>query len=295
MHILIADRFDAELPRRLAAFGTVSESLDDIAAAELLIVRSKTRCDAALIARAPNLKLVIRGGVGLDNVDQTAAAARGIAVRNTPRASAIAVAELAMALLLAIPTRLVEGHVGMAGGQWLKSQLSRTELHGKTLGLLGLGNIGRQVARRARAFGMRVLAHDPYLDTSEDATLLPVLDELLAAADYVSLHLPLNDQTRGILGAEALARLRPGAAIVNTGRSDCVDLDAVAAALRAGRLRAYATDVWPSDPPPPDCPLLTAPGVIMTPHLGASSAENLARIGDEIVALVSAYRREETP
>lgn len=289
MHILIADAFDAKLPERLAAFGSVSSDMATLGEANALLVRSKTKVDADLLAKAPNLKLVIRGGVGMDNVDKKLCAEKGIKAVNTPRASSVAVAEMAMAFMVAIPARLIEADVSMKEGKFLKSELKRTELFKKTLGLIGAGNIATEVAKRAQAFGMEVIAYDPYLKEHPIARLVS-LDELAAKADVISMHLPLTDETRGMINADFLAKAKDGLILVNTGRGKCiVDAD-VAAALASGKLRAYGTDVWPSDPPPADCPLLTAPNVFMAPHIGASSKENLGRIGDEVVLILQDFK-----
>ena len=289
MHILIADAFDAKLPERLKPFGEVSSDLATLGTAEVLLVRSKTKVDADLLAKAPNLKLVIRGGVGMDTVDKKLCAEKGVKAVNTPRASSVAVAEMAMAFMVAIPARLIEAHTSMKAGQFLKSELKRTELFKKTLGLVGAGNIATEVAKRAQAFGMEVIAYDPYLKAHPVAQLVS-LDELAARADVISLHLPLTDETRGMINAAFLAKTKDGLILINTGRGKCiVDAD-VAAALASGKLRAYGTDVWPSDPPPADCPLLSAPNVFMAPHIGASSKENLGRIGDEVVLILQDFK-----
>jgi len=289
MHILIADAFDAKLPERLAAFGTVSGDLATLPQATVLLVRSKTKVDADLLAKAPNLKLVIRGGVGMDNVDKKLCAEKGVKAVNTPRASSVAVAEMAMAFMVAIPARLIEAHTSMKEGKFLKSELKRTELFQKTLGLVGAGNIATEVAKRALAFGMEIIAYDPYLKEHPIARLVS-LDELAAKADVISLHLPLTDETRGMVNAALLAKMKDGLILINTGRGKCVVDADLAAALQSGRLRAYGTDVWPSDPPPADCPLLSAPNVIMAPHLGANSKENLGRIGDEVVLILQEFK-----
>lgn len=286
MKILIADAFDARLPERLAAFGEVWTDPARLADAEVLLVRSKTKVTREYLQGAPNLKLVIRGGVGLDNVDKAACTERGIEVMNTPQASSVAVAELAMALMLAVPNQLIVAHNGMVEGKFLKNEIKRTELFRKTLGLLGVGLIGTEVAKRAAAFGMDVLAYDPFLTAHPIAKLVP-LDELLGRADYVSLHTPLTDQTRGLIDAAAIAKMKDGVILVNTGRGKVVVEPDLADALRSGKVRAYATDVWYSDPPDPSCPLLSAPNVLMTPHIGASSKENLGRIGDVVVEILS--------
>ena len=286
MKILIADAFDASLPGRLAQFGEVFDDMARLGEAEVLLVRSKTKVTKEMLEGAPHLKLVIRGGVGLDNVDKEACKARGIEVKNTPQASSVAVAELAMALMLAVPNRLVEAHNGMKEGKFLKKELKRTELFQKTLGLLGIGMIGTEVAKRAKAFGMKVIAYDPFVLNHEHAHLKPSMEEVFKEADYISIHTPLTDQTQGMLNKDAFAKMKKGVILVNTGRGKVVAEEDLAEALKSGQVGAYATDVWYSDPPDPSCPLLKAPNVLMTPHIGASSKENLLRIGDCIVEIL---------
>jgi D-3-phosphoglycerate dehydrogenase len=289
MHILIADAFDAKLPERLKPFGTVSSDMATLGEAQVLLVRSKTKVDAELLAKAPNLKLVIRGGVGMDNVDKKLCAEKGVKAMNTPRASSVAVAEMAMAFMVAIPARLIEAHTSMKEGKFLKSELKRTELFKKTLGLVGAGAIASEVAKRAQAFGMEVIAFDPFLKEHPIARLVS-LDELAAKADVISLHTPLTDETKGMINAALIAKMKDGVILINTGRGKCIVEADVVAALASGKLRAYGTDVWPSDPPPADCPLLSAPNVFMAPHIGASSKENLGRIGDEVVLILQDFK-----
>ena len=289
MLILVSDAFDASLPGRLERFGEVTDDKSRLPDANVVLIRSKTKCTREYMDGAPNLKLIIRGGVGLDNVDLVYAREKNITVRNTPKASSIAVAELAFALMIAVPNHIVAGHNGMKDGKWLKKELKRTELHGKTLCLVGVGNIGTEVARRAIAFGMKVKAYDKFITESQYAELTDSLTNALDGADYVSLHTPLTDETRGMINTEAINVMKDGAVLINTGRGGCVDADAVTAALQSGKLKAYATDVWPSDPPPEDYPLLKAPNVIMTPHIGASSKENLLRIGDEVESIITEF------
>jgi len=290
MKILIADAFDAKLPERLAAFGEVSSDMATLGEANVILVRSKTKVNADLVAQAPNLKLVIRGGVGMDNVDKKLCAEKGIKAVNTPKASSVAVAEMAMAFLVAIPARLIEAHTSMKDGKFLKNELKRTELFKKTLGLIGAGAIATEVAKRAQAFGMKVIAFDPFLKEHPIATLVGSLEELAAQADVISMHTPLTDETKGMINAALIAKMKDGVIIVNTGRGKCVVETELVAALESGKVRAYGTDVWPSDPPPADCPILTAPNVFMAPHLGASSKENLGRIGDEVVAILTEFK-----
>jgi len=288
MKILISDAFDPSLPGKLTAFGEVTDDKDKVAEVDVVLVRSKTKCDRAYIDRAKKLRLIIRGGVGLDNIDVDYARSKGIQVFNTAEASAVAVAELAFALMIAVPSRLVDGHVSMTQRKWLKKELKRTELMGKTLGLIGAGNIGTELARRALAFGMRVIAYDPLLKGHELVELVR-LEELFGQADYLSLHVPLTDETRGMINRETIATMKDGVVIVNTARGKCVAEADVAEALKSGKLRAYATDVFYSDPPDPACPLYDAPNVVMTPHIGASSTENLLRIGDVVVHILEDF------
>lgn len=291
MKILIADAFDAALPGRLAEFGEVFTDMSRLADAEVLLVRSKTNVNRELLERAPCLKLVIRGGVGTDNIDKVACKERGIEVLNTPKASSVAVAELTMALMLAIPNRLVEAHNSMKAGKFLKNELKRSELFGKTLGLIGVGLIGTEVAKRAAAFGMKVIGYDPVVASHPVAEIKGSLDEVLEQADYISLHVPLTDGTRGMINASTIAKMKNGVVIINTGRGKCIVEEDLAAALESGKVAAYATDVWYSDPPDPSCPLLSAKNVLMTPHIGASTKENLARIGDEVVEILRRFSR----
>ncbi|UCE18348.1 MAG: hydroxyacid dehydrogenase [Gemmatimonadota bacterium] len=292
MKILISDAFDPSLPQRLKAFGDVTDDTSQLPEADVVLVRSKTKCTKEYIERAPNLKLIIRGGVGLDNVDLEYATSKGIEVRNTPEASSVAVAELAFALMLAVSNRIVEAHNSMVTGEWAKKQMKRSELMGKTLGLIGVGRIGTVVANRARAFGMYVIGYDCYVEYS-DLVELKSLDEVLASSDYISLHVPLCLDTEGMINKETIAKMKDGVIIINTGRGKCVVEDDLAAALESGKVRAYATDVWYSDPPAEDCPLLKAPNVIMTPHIGASTKENLLRIGDQIVEILKEHQQKQ--
>ncbi len=287
MLIYIADAFDAGLPQKLAKFGEVTDDPARLADADVVLIRSKTKATKEYIDSASKMKLIVRGGVGIDNIDSAYAATKGIMVRNTPKASAIAVAEQAFALMIAVPNHLITAHNAMAlEGKFLKKELKRTELYGKTLCLIGMGNIAVEVAKRAAAFGMKVKAYRKSGQPSEFAEVKSTLQEALAGADYISLHTPLTDETRGMINKSTIAMMKDGVVIVNTGRGKCVVPEDLVEALTSGKVRAYATDVWPSDPPPPDYPLLKAPNVIMAPHLGASTKENLLRIGLEVEAML---------
>ncbi len=288
MKILISDAFEASLPGKLEVFGEVTTDKDQYVDADVVLVRSKTMCRMDYIDEAKNLRLIIRGGVGLDNIDVEYARSKGIQVFNTAEASAVAVAELAFALMISVPTRLVEGHVRMKEKVWAKKALKRTELLGKTLGLIGAGNIGTVLAHRAIAFGMRAITYDPMI-TNHECCELVELDELLAQADYISMHVPLTAITEGMINAFSIAKMRDGVVIINTSRGKIVVENDMVAALEANKVRAYATDVFYTDPPSEDCPLYDAPNVIMTPHIGASSAENMGRIGDVIVRILEKF------
>lgn len=292
MLILVADRFDPSLAGRLEEFGEVSTDLTRLAEAEILLVRSKTKCTREFLEGAPHLKLIIRGGIGLDSIDLDVARLKGISVRNTPRASAVAVAELTFSLMLAAASRLVEANNSMVAGEWKKSELKRTELFGKRLCLVGLGSIATEVARRAVTFGMEVCGVRGSNRSHEVVRVVDRLEDALSGADYVSLHVPANDETTGIINKATLAAMKEGVILVNTARAACVVAEDVAAALANRHVRCYAADVWPEDPPAPSYPLLHAPNVIMTPHIGANSAENLTRIGEEVYNAVSHYLRE---
>jgi len=286
MKILISDAFDAGLPKRLEQLGEVTS---DLGQAQVLLIRSKTKVTKEYLEQTPNLKLVIRGGVGLDNVDKDACKARGIEVMNTAAASSVSVAEMAMAFMVAIPARLIEAHTAMKAGQFPKNELKRTELFKKTLGLVGAGAIASEVAKRAVAFGMKVIAYDPFL-SSHPLAELKTLDEVLAQSDVISIHTPLTDQTKGMFNAGTIAKMKDGVIIVNTARAKVVVEQDLAEALKSGKVRAYGTDVWFSDPPAPECPLLAAPNVFMAPHIGGSSKENLLRIGDIVVEILSKFK-----
>lgn len=289
MLILISDPFDPSLEGKLAQYGEVTTDPDRLAEADIVLVRSKTKCDREFIDRAPNLKMIVRGGVGTDNIDKVCCAEKGIMVHNTPKAPSIAVAELAFALMLTVPNHIVKANESMRMGQWLKKELKRTELHGKTLGLVGIGHIAQAVAVRAKAFGMHVIAYDKYVESSRLAVLKKSLEEMVAEADYISLHVPLTDETLHMINADVIALMKDGVVIINTGRGRTVKTADLIPALEAGKVAAYATDVWPKDPPDADYPLLKAPNVFMSPHLGASSKESLLRIGDEVCEKIAAF------
>lgn len=287
MVILLADAFLPDLPKRLAAFGEVTQDMGRVGEAEVMIVRSKTKVGKDVIDKAPKLKFVIRGGVGVDTIDVPYAESKKIKVTNTPEASSVAVAELAFSMMLALASRICEADASMKQGKWLKKDLERTELMGKTLGLVGIGRIAREVALRAKAFGMEVIAFDKFVPKSDVAAMVS-LEEVWAKSDYISLHVPLTDETKGMINTAAIAKMKKGVRVVNTCRGQVVSEEDVAAALADGRLGGYGADVFYSEPPE-GSPLLSAPRTVLAPHLGASTEENLARLGDCIVDRMKEY------
>jgi D-3-phosphoglycerate dehydrogenase len=290
MKILISDPFHASLPDRLAKYGEVFDDKARIAEAEAILVRSKTKCTKEFIDEMPNLKLIIRGGVGIDNIDVEYAKEKGIQVRNTPEASSIAVAEVAMALMLAVSNRILFCHEGMCLGEWRKKEVRRAELYNKTLGVVGMGRIGTEVAKRAVAFGMRIIAYDAYVAKS-DLAEMKSLDEVLAESDYLSLHTPLTQETNGMVDKNFISKMKDGAILVNTCRGKCVIEEDIVEALESGKMAGYGNDVWYSDPPE-DTALTTAPNTVLLPHVGASSKENLLRIGDICVEIFEEFTNE---
>lgn len=251
-----------------------------LVAASAVVIRSASTVDAEFLERAPALRAVARAGVGLDNVDIDAATRRGVAVVNTPGGNATAAAEHTLALMLALARHVPAAHGTMAGGGWDRHRFVGVELSGKILGVLGLGRVGALVARRAQAFGMEVWGHDPYL-SDERARSLGIrkaeLDEIFPAADVLTLHLPLMDSTRGLIGPKNIEKMKQGALLVNCARGGLVDEAALAEALRSGRLGGAGLDVFGSEPPE-DSPLLGLPNVVHTPHLGASTREAKANV-----------------
>ncbi len=296
--ILISDGLSSEGLNRLRAAAEAVEGADlaALGSVDAWIVRSRTQVTAeALQAAGSRLKVVGRAGVGVDNIDLAAARARGVVVVNAPQAATIAVAEHALGLMLALARQIPQADASMRRGEWTKAELTGSELAGKTLGLIGVGRIGAALAERAQALGMSVLGYDPLLppEAIRGHQAEPVtLPELLAAADYLSLHVPLNDQTRGLLGAQALAAVKHGARLICTARGGLVDETALLDALDDGRLAGAALDVFEVEPPGASR-LVTHPKVISTPHIAAQTAEAQARAAVDVAAEVLAALRGE--
>lgn len=302
MKIVIADPLPGSVADLLRREGWTVDSRADrsggeleaaLADAEGVIVRSATRVDAALLAAAPRLRVIARAGTGVDNVDLEAASRRGVLVLNAPGANSISVAEHACALMLALARSVSRADALMKDGRWEKKSLQGAELRGKTLGLVGLGRIGREVVRRARAFEMHIVAHDPYI-TSQIASDLDVelvsLDRLCELADFISLHVPSTAGTRQLLNGERLARCKPGVRIVNTARGSLIDEPALAAALTSGHVAGAGLDVFETEPPASTA-LTGLPQVVATPHIAASTKEAQELVGLEAASCVRDFLR----
>jgi len=259
--------------------------------ADALIVRSAVQVNAELLSKARKLRVIGRAGVGVDNIELEPATRQGIAVMNTPGANAVAVAEHTLAMMLAMARHLCRADALTHAGKWEKKSLQGTELRGKTLGIVGLGRIGMEVARRARAFGMTVIAHDPFVSpvvAKQQEIRMGTLDEVYAAADYLTLHVGLTPQTMGIINAESLKKMKRGARLVNCARGELVDEAALALALKQGHL-AGAVFVFIIQQPPRDSPLLALENVILTPHIGGSTFEAQEAVGYQIAQQVKEY------
>jgi D-3-phosphoglycerate dehydrogenase / 2-oxoglutarate reductase len=259
-----------------------------VADADALLVRSATTVDAEVLAAAPKLKIVARAGVGLDNVDVDAATARGVLVVNAPTSNIHSAAEHALALMLSAARQIPAADATLREHSWKRSSFSGAEIFGKTVGVVGLGRIGQLVAARLAAFGTHIVAYDPYVSQARAAQLgieLLSLDELLARADFISVHLPKTPETAGLFGKEALAKTKPGVIIVNAARGGLIDEQALADAITSGHVRAAGLDVFATEPCT-DSPLFELPQVVVTPHLGASTAEAQDRAGTDVAASV---------
>ncbi len=273
--------------------GLKPEELEEIIAGyDALAVRSATKVTARLLERATRLQVVGRAGVGVDNVDLDAATRRGVVVMNTPGGSSVTVAELTVAHMLALARHVPQATASVKAGKWEKKRFQGHELAGKTLGVVGIGNIGSVVVNRCQGLGMRVVAYDPFIGAEAAAKLgvsLVSLDELWGRADVVSLHVPLTEQTRNLVNARTLARMKKGALLVNCARGGVIDEQALADALASGHLGGAALDVFEKEPVPPDHPLLRLDGFICTPHLGASTEEAQAAVAVAIAEQIAQF------
>ncbi len=304
--ILVADELDSAAIEMLRDHGFAPRIATGLGESELcaaivgvraLVVRSATKVTRRVLEAADVLELVGRAGVGVDNVDCAAATERGVIVMNTPEGNTITTAELAIALMVSLARHVPLADRRVRAGSWSKKGLLGTELAGKTIGVVGLGRIGRVVAERAAGLSMNVIAADPYLSqTGAGSPLAGVelieLDQLLARADFVSLHVPLSESTRNLISRDRIARMKKGARLINAARGGLVDERALADALAAGHLAGAALDVLSEEPPPPDHPLLAREDVIFTPHLGASSQEAQYKVAVAIAEQIALYFEE---
>lgn len=276
------------LPKRLSE----SELIPYAAEAEAMVVRSETKVTRGVIAAAPKLRVVGRAGVGVDNVDVDAATQRGIVVMNTPSGNTISTAELTFSMLMALARKIPQAHGSMKSGEWNRKAFQGVELYNKTLGILGMGRIGSEVARRAIAFGMRVLAYDPYLALSRAKALqveMVELDELYARSDFITVHMPMSDETKGMINTAAFAKMKKGVRVLNCARGGILNEVDLVEALKSGKVAGAALDVYEVEPPPGEFPLREMPQVIMTPHLGASTEEAQENVGIEVAEAITDY------
>jgi D-3-phosphoglycerate dehydrogenase len=297
--IVIAEKISASAVDQLKEPGWLVLTSDQIEgrlnaeleSADALIVRSAVQADAALLSHATKLRVIGRAGVGVDNIDLDAATRKGIAVMNTPGANAVAVAEQALGMMLAMARHLCRADTLMHAGKWEKKSLQGTELRGKTLGIAGLGRIGMEVARRARAFGMELVAHDPFVSTAVAKELgirCISIDELYASADYITLHVGLTPQTTGMINASAIRKMKKGVRLVNCARGELVNETDLVQALKDGHVKAAALDVF-NEEPLQNSPLQALDNVILTPHIGGSTHEAQEAVGVQIAQQVREY------
>jgi D-3-phosphoglycerate dehydrogenase len=289
---LLRQDFEVDVRTDLAG-GGLAEAIRPY---DALVVRSQTTVGADILAAASNLKVVARAGIGLDNIDVEAATRRGILVVNAPQSNILSAAEHTMALLLALARSLPQANGSLRGGAWERERFQGVEVHGKTLGIVGLGQVGRMVAQRALAFGMRLIAYDPYVSRERarqlSVELMPDLGALLVQADFVTVHLPRTADTERLIGERELALMKEGARLVNTARGGIVDEAALESALRSGRLAGAALDVFATEPVTSH-PLFELENVVVTPHLGASTAEAQDKAGAAIAEMVRLALRGE--
>ncbi len=270
-----------------------AELLPVIAGAHAVVVRSETKITKKVLEAATQLKVVGRAGVGVDNVDVEAATARGVVVMNTPGGNTVTTAELTFFMLGALARKIPAAHATMVGGKWDRKVFQGSELCGKTLGVLGAGRIGTEVAKRALAFGMRVLAYDPFLSEARarqlgiEAVLEP--DVIYRESDFITVHMPVTKETRGMINAASIAKMKPGVRVVNCARGEIVNEDDLLAALQSGKVGGAALDVFSVEPLPAEHPFRKLPNVVLTPHLGASTEEAQEKCGIEVAEIITGF------
>lgn len=302
MKVLICDKTEKEYIEQMRAAGLTVDVRDDITPEELpnvlpaydaMVVRSRTKVRQPLIDVCPNLKVIVRGGVGLDTIDHEYAKSKGIAVMNTPLASSASVAELAIGYMFALARNIYRATSTMKAEKWDKKSFEGDEIGGKVLGIIGLGNIGKETARRAMALGMTVIAYDPFASPAEGVRKVS-LDELLAQSDYISIHAPKTKETTNMIAAEQIAKMKNGVRIINCARGGIVNEEALYEALSSGKISGAALDVF-AEEPPTDWKLMKLDNVLASPHIGASTREAQARIGSEVAQKIMDFARNTEP
>ena len=264
-----------------------------LAEADGIVIRSGTQLTAEVLKDQPRLKVIVRAGVGVDNIDVPAATREGIVVMNTPGGNTVSTAEHTMALMLALSRNVAKANDSLKAGRWDRTKFTGTQLGGKTLGIIGLGRVGLAVAHRAQAFDMKVIGYDPFMSAERALEFgiesFSTVDDLWAHCDYISLHTPLSNETRNIVNAAAIAKMKPTVRIINCARGGLIDEPALAEALTSGKVAGAAVDVFDPEPPPADNPLVNHPGVLVTPHLGASTEEAQLSVAVEAANLLTAF------
>lgn len=302
MKVLICDPTEKEAVEMMRKAGLSVDVRDDISPADLeavvgnydaIVVRSRTKVTAAVIDKGvPGLKLIIRGGVGVDNIDVKHAESRGVEVRNTPAASSNSVAELTLGYMLALARQIPQATASMKAGQWEKKAFGEgREIAGKTLGIIGCGRIGTLLAQKATALGMTVIGCDPYVCNWDACIRGVTLDEVLAKADFISLHIPLTAETKNILDAKALARAKKGVYVINCGRGGTIDEAALYDAIVSGQVAGAALDVFADEKEERGKRLLSLPQVIGSPHVGAGTKEATGRVGAEVAQIAIEFSK----
>jgi D-3-phosphoglycerate dehydrogenase len=302
MKVLICDKTEKEYIEQMRAAGLTVDVRDDITPEELpnvlpnydaMVVRSRTKVRQPLIDVCPNLKVIVRGGVGLDTIDHEYAKSKGIAVMNTPLASSASVAELAIGYMFALARNIYKATSTMKAEKWDKKSFEGDEIGGKVLGIIGLGNIGKETARRAMALGMTVIAYDPFASPAEGVRKVS-LEELFSQADYISIHAPKTKETANMIAAEQIAKMKDGVRIINCARGGIVNEDALYDGLKSGKVAGAALDVF-AEEPPTDWKLIKLDNVIASPHIGAATKEAQARVGYEVAQKIIDFARDTQP